>query len=171
PGRGDLSAGRLPRDGTPASGTGRGAPLAGRAGPGHDGERSGGTGGNPVRVPRPARETTARGCGMSSLLHTATPASILRDARPASTRFAQAPSGLAVSVVSITGLEVWLLRRRTPLRYQQRFFGLQQVVTLLDVTEPIAHRAARIDHGCRSQGQRIGLADALIAATAMEGRL
>src|SRR5262249_13214014 len=73
--------------------------------------------------------------------------------------------------VSITGLEVWLLRRRTPLRYQQRFFGLQQVVTLLDVTEPIAHRAARIDHGCRSQGQRIGLADALIAATAKAGRL
>jgi predicted nucleic acid-binding protein len=73
-----------------------------------------------------------------------------------------------VSVVSITGLEIWLLRSRTPLRYQQRFFQLRQAVVLLDVTEPIAHQAALVLRGLRSLNRTIGLADALIAATALE---
>jgi predicted nucleic acid-binding protein len=68
-------------------------------------------------------------------------------------------------------LEIWLLRRQTPLRYQPRYFNLRYAVVLADVTEPIAHRAALLNHGLRSQGRRLGLADALIAATALESGL
>lgn len=73
-----------------------------------------------------------------------------------------------VSVMTLTGLEIWLLKSRTPLRYRRTFFNFVQGITLLDVTEPIAHRAAMIDSSLRSQGQRFGLADLLIAATTLE---
>jgi predicted nucleic acid-binding protein len=82
---------------------------------------------------------------MSYLLHTDTCSSIIRDVRGVSNRFAQHPTEVHVSVVSLTGLEIWLLKFRTPLRYRRPFFNLQQRVTLLDVNEPIAHRAATID--------------------------
>jgi predicted nucleic acid-binding protein len=70
--------------------------------------------------------------------------------------------------VSLTGLEIWLLRPRTPLRHRAGYFTFQQGIAVLDVTEPIAHRAAMIDSGLRRQGQRLGLAGLPIAATALE---
>jgi tRNA(fMet)-specific endonuclease VapC len=105
---------------------------------------------------------------MSYLLDTDACASIIRDVLAASNRFAQHAAASCISVVSVTELEMWLLRRRTPLRYRQKFFNLLHGVALLPVTEPIAHRAAMIHHGLRSLGQSIGLGDALIAATALE---
>jgi predicted nucleic acid-binding protein len=54
------------------------------------------------------------------------------------------------------------------LRYRQKFFNFIQMISLLDVTEPISHRAAMLTSSLRNQGQRIGLADAMIAATAVE---
>jgi tRNA(fMet)-specific endonuclease VapC len=105
---------------------------------------------------------------MSLLLHTDTCASVIRETRSMRDRFAQTTSGLHVSVVSIYGLEVWLLRSRTPLQYRQKFFNLQYSVVLLNVTEPVAHRAAMLSSRLRQQGQRMGLADAFIAATALE---
>jgi predicted nucleic acid-binding protein len=50
-------------------------------------------------------------------------------------------------------------------------FIVPQSLTILDVTEPTAHRAAMIHKGLNSQGQRIGLGDALIAGTALESGL
>jgi tRNA(fMet)-specific endonuclease VapC len=105
---------------------------------------------------------------MSYLLHTDTCSSIIRKVRVVSDRFTQCTVDVFLSVVSITGLGIWLLQSRTPLRYRQTFFSLQQTITLIDVIEPIAHRAALIDKGLRSQGQRLGLADLLIAATTLE---
>jgi tRNA(fMet)-specific endonuclease VapC len=45
---------------------------------------------------------------------------------------------------------------------------LLQLVALVEVTEPIAHRAAMLTYTFRSRGRRIGLADLLIAASAVE---
>ena len=105
---------------------------------------------------------------MSQLLDTDTCALIIRQIPPASTRFAQRTEPLYLSAVSITELEIWLLRRRTPLRYQQPYFNLQQAVTILDVTEPIAHRAALLSVAAGRKGPKLGLGDALVAATALE---
>lgn len=107
---------------------------------------------------------------MSYLLHTDTCVSIIRDAQPMKNRFTQALPAIQLSVISVTGLELWLLRPRTPMRYRQAFFAFQQLVTLVDVTEPIAHRAAMLTYAFRSQGRRIGLADLLIAASAVENQ-
>ncbi len=105
---------------------------------------------------------------MSHILHTDTCASIIRDAQPAKTRFAQSQSGLQVSVLSVTGLEIWLLRPKSPLHYRTRFFNFLQCVSLIEVTEPIAHRAAMIVNGLQGHGLKIKLADSIIAATALE---
>ena len=105
---------------------------------------------------------------MSYLLHTDTCASMIRDVRTVRNHLALHPGALFVSAVSLTGLESWLLRPRTPLRHRNGYFTIQQGVSVLDVTEPIAHRAAMIDSGLRRQGRRFGLADLLIAATALE---
>jgi predicted nucleic acid-binding protein len=75
---------------------------------------------------------------------------------------------LHASVISVTELEVWLLRRRTPLRYSYGFLGLMQVIALIDVNEAIAHRAALVTRELARQGQRMGVEDTLIAATALE---
>jgi predicted nucleic acid-binding protein len=105
---------------------------------------------------------------MSYLFHTDTCSSIVRDVRLVASRSAQHAGSVHVCVISITGLELWLLRLRTPLRYRQKFFKFIHMVSLLDVTEPIAHRAAMLTSSLRNQGQKMGLADVLIAATAVE---
>lgn len=107
---------------------------------------------------------------MSYILHTDTCASIIRNAQPMRNRFTQAQPGIQISVISVTGLELWLLRPRTPRRYRQDFFAFLQLVALVDVTEPIAHRAAMLTNAFRIQGRRIGLADLLIAASAVENQ-
>lgn len=105
---------------------------------------------------------------MTFLLDTDICSSIIRNVRVAINHYAQNSGSLHVSVVSITELELWLLRFRTPLSYRQTFFAFQPTVRLLDVTEPIAHRAAMITNSLKSQRQRINLGDSFIAATAWE---
>jgi predicted nucleic acid-binding protein len=105
---------------------------------------------------------------MSYLLHTDSCASIIRNAQPMKRRFTQALPAIHMSVISVTGLELWLLRPKTPRRYRQAFFAFLQLMTIVDVNEPIAHRAVMLSHSFRSQGRRIGLADLLIAASAVE---
>ena len=105
---------------------------------------------------------------MSLLLDTDTCASIIRQVPPASDHFARTTVPLYLSAVSVTELEIWLLRHRTPLRYRQPYFTLQQGVTVLNVTEPIAHRAALLSVAPGRRGPKFGLGDALVAATALE---
>jgi predicted nucleic acid-binding protein len=105
---------------------------------------------------------------MTILLDTDICSSIIRNVPRIMQHYAQHSGSSYLSVVSITELELWLLRFRTPLSYRQKFFNFQQTLRLLDVTEPIAHRAAMITNGLKSQGQRIGLGDSFIAATALE---
>lgn len=108
---------------------------------------------------------------MSYLLHTDTCSSVIRGVTVVANRFSLHLGGVSVSVVSVTGLEIWLLQSRTPLHYRQLFFNFTHGVRLVDVTEPIAHRAAMISGGLRIQRQRLGLADLLIAATSLESGL
>lgn len=105
---------------------------------------------------------------MTILLDSDICASIIRNVSRVMPHYAPHAGSSHLSVVSITELELWLLRFRTPLSYRQKFFNFQQSLRLLDVTEPIAHRAAMITNDLKSQGRRIGLGDSLIAATALE---
>ena len=105
---------------------------------------------------------------MSYLLDSNTCAALIRNNQPTTTRASQHLGSLHASVISVTELEVWLLRRRTPLRYQHHFFGIMRMVKLIDVNEPIAHRAAVLASRFGHQGLRVGVADLLIAATALE---
>jgi len=108
---------------------------------------------------------------MTYLLDANTCVAVVRNVAAVSRRCTQNRGSLHLSVVLITELEDWLMRPRTPFRFGQVFFAFTQNVTLLDVTEPIAHRAALIGHGLRNQGRRLGLADLLTAATALESNL
>src|SRR4051812_48826231 len=101
---------------------------------------------------------------MSYLLDTDTCLSAIRNSPRVTNRFSRNVGNLHVSVVSITELEMWLLRSGTPIHYGQGFFSAMRQVRLMDVTEPVAHRAAMIGSGLRSRGRRSGLADLLIAA-------
>lgn len=108
---------------------------------------------------------------MSFLLHTDTCSSVVRNVRNVANRFAQNVGNVHVSAISLTGLELWLLRFRTPLHYRQKFFNIIAMTKLINLDEPIAHRAAMLGNKLRHQGQRIGLADLIIAATAVEHNL
>lgn len=105
---------------------------------------------------------------MSILLDTDICSSIIRNVPIVMQHYVNYTASVYLSVVSITELELWLLRSRTPFSYRQRFFALQQRLLLVDITEPIAHRAAMITNGLRNQGRRIGLSASFIAATALE---
>lgn len=105
---------------------------------------------------------------MSFLLDTDTCISIIRNVPRVSSRFAQAAGTAHLSVVTITELEMWLLRPKTSFRHTQGCFTLLGQVSLIEVTEPIAHRAAMIGSGMQARQQKAALADLLIAATALE---
>jgi predicted nucleic acid-binding protein len=108
---------------------------------------------------------------MSFLLDSNTCVAVVRNAPLVSGRCAQHRGSLYLSTVSVTEVTGWLLRARTPIRYGQVFLALVANLMLLDVTEPIAHRAAMIGSWLRQRNQRLGLADLLIAATALEHNL
>ena len=105
---------------------------------------------------------------MSYLLDSDTFIAVIRGVPLAAHRFTTEAGNLYLSTVSILEVESWLLQFRTPLRYRHGFFALLRSLTFLDVTEPIAHRAAIVNNTLRGQKRRLGFADLLIAATAIE---
>ncbi len=81
-------------------------------------------------------------------------------------RCRQHAGNLCVSVVTVTELDLWVTRPRTPFRHQRTYLSLLQQLTLLNVDEPIAVAAARIGNHLLQQKRRLVIADLLVAATA-----
>jgi tRNA(fMet)-specific endonuclease VapC len=105
---------------------------------------------------------------MRFLLDTDVFVAVVRGHAAASARFTQHLGALHFSAVSVYEAERWLLQPGTPLRYRQGFLTAQRYVSLMDVTGPVAHQAAMLGSDLRRRRHRLGLADPLIAATALE---
>ena len=82
-------------------------------------------------------------------------------------RVVQHRSDLYVSAVTVVGLELWVVRARTPSRYMQVYVALSQQLKVVSVDEAIAHRAAGTGSRIRVQGRRMYTVDLLVAATAL----
>jgi tRNA(fMet)-specific endonuclease VapC len=104
---------------------------------------------------------------MSFLLYHDTCAAFVRNLPAVVGRFGHHRGLLHVSAVTVTGLELWLLQRRTPLRYQQVYTAMLGAVQVLSVDEGIAHQAALVGGRFLAQGRRPNPIDLLIAATAL----
>jgi tRNA(fMet)-specific endonuclease VapC len=104
---------------------------------------------------------------MSFLLPKDTFCSWLRGNRALHRWFLQNQGKLHVSVVTITEVELWLLQPNTPVRFLQTYQALWNVVTLLNVDDTIARRAASLGSTLRGQGTGLSTVNLLIAATAL----
>ncbi|MCI0459768.1 MAG: type II toxin-antitoxin system VapC family toxin [Gemmataceae bacterium] len=104
---------------------------------------------------------------MSFLVEADTCMACIRQVPLVVNRFAQYRGDISISVLSITGLELWLLRPRTPSRYLQPYHALLQQLTVLEVDEEAAHRAASVGGWLAVRGHHVGTVDLLIAATAL----
>src|SRR4051794_27014006 len=104
---------------------------------------------------------------MSFLLDTDTCAEFIRGAQPVPARFAQHLGRLHVSVVSVTELEMWLRLHTTPLRHQQVYITTLQLVQVLSVDDPIAHRAAQVGSTLLLQRRVVPVSDLLVIGTAL----
>ena len=104
---------------------------------------------------------------MSYLLDTDTCSLIVRGVARVSSRYLQNLGSIYISAASVTDLEMWVLRPQSPLSYGQTCLSFLQSIAIIDVNEPIAHRAAMLGCALRRQRMRAGLADLLIAATVL----
>ena len=62
----------------------------------------------------------------------------------------------------------WLLRPNTPSRIMSGYSVFVQLVTFVDVNEPIAHRATMLERQLTRQGHRLSVFTLIAAATALE---
>src|SRR5437879_2609159 len=104
---------------------------------------------------------------MSFLLHRDTCMAWVRRRGPVGNRVVQHRADLRMSALTVLGLELWLLDKRTPSRHLQGYAALMQQVALVNVDEALAHRAAVLGSGLRAQQRRMGSVDLVIAATAL----
>jgi predicted nucleic acid-binding protein len=105
---------------------------------------------------------------MSFLVHRDTCIAWVRGLPPVRNRFLQHQGSLHVSVISLMGLALWLLRLKTPSRYMQGYTAIMQQARVVNVDEPVAARAARLGARLHSQKPRLMPIDLLAAATALE---
>ena len=108
---------------------------------------------------------------MSFLLDQDIYAAALRGNPLVTSRWTQNLGRLHVSAVTVTMLEMWLVRSRTPSRYLQAYGTLMSQAKVLSVDDAVARRAARVGSRLRSQGQPLPLVALLIAGTALEHNL
>lgn len=108
---------------------------------------------------------------MSFLLHRDTCAAFVKHGRLVTGHFLQHRGELRISAVTVMELEIWLLNKRTPGRYLQGYGAMMQQVAVLDVNDPIAHRAATLGTQLYGRGVRITSMNLLVAATALEHAL
>jgi tRNA(fMet)-specific endonuclease VapC len=104
---------------------------------------------------------------MSWLLHRDTCAAVIRGVRRVSAHFAQQLGQIHVSALTITVLELWLTRVKTPTRYLQGYAAIFQNLKVVPVDDVIAHRAARLGNAQSGQGPSMTLVDLIVAATAV----
>jgi predicted nucleic acid-binding protein len=91
---------------------------------------------------------------MNYLLYTDSCISIVRGVRHVSNRYTQNLGSLFLSAATVTNLEMWVLRPRAPHYYGHGCLSFLQSVAIIDVNEPIAHRAAMLGSQLRLQGIR-----------------
>ena len=103
---------------------------------------------------------------MSYLLDSDTFSALIHGHPWVSRRHSQNVGNIRISVVTVAEVEMLLMQAMTPLSQTQAYFGLRQQITLLDVTDPIAHQAALMGSALRRQGQKTHLPNLLVAATA-----
>lgn len=103
---------------------------------------------------------------MSFLLYTPIYTRTLENGARIRARIQEHAGKIALSAISIMEAEVWLTTK--PARLAQSWFALERLLTVIDINADIAHRAALLTGDLRRRGYRIGLADSLIAATALE---
>ncbi len=103
---------------------------------------------------------------MSFLLDTDTCSAYLKNVRAVSNRFLQ-HGGLHISVVTVTQLEIWLLRRRVAKRRKQAYQAMRRMVDVLALDRMIAELAGDVGARLYDQGLPMETMDLLIAATAL----
>jgi tRNA(fMet)-specific endonuclease VapC len=104
---------------------------------------------------------------MSFLLDQDTCIAAIRQVTLVTQRVAQHLPELYVSALTVFGLELWVVRPRTPLRYSHGYLALCQQLQVVNVDAAIAQRGARTASGLRVQGRRMNAVDVLVAGTAL----
>jgi len=104
---------------------------------------------------------------MSYLVHHDTLVAAVRGNQAVINRMRQHQGSLHLSVCTLTGVETWLLHPRTSFRFTQTYFSLLQQLTLLDLDESMAIRAASIGSRLAIGGQPITTVNLFVAATAL----
>jgi predicted nucleic acid-binding protein len=74
---------------------------------------------------------------------------------------------LHVSALSLMMVERWLLLASTPSRFMQGFNAFVRDISVVNVNDPIAHRAAMLELQLRRQ-KRLSVVPLIVAATALE---
>src|SRR5262245_12542373 len=104
---------------------------------------------------------------MTYLLHRDTCHAYLRGVRRVADRMIQYAQGnLHLSAITIMTLEYWIIQNPSPSRFIQGYTHLRRIVTILDVTDDIAGRAASLKTRL-GRRQRLSMEDLLVAATAL----
>jgi len=104
---------------------------------------------------------------MSYLFHLDSLFAAIRQ-HPRLTNRMQSNQGLLyLAAPSISALELWLLKPKTPIQFTRTFFALRTEFKIQVLNEDIAHRAAMIARGLGAQ-QRVNWIPLFIAATALE---
>jgi predicted nucleic acid-binding protein len=105
---------------------------------------------------------------MSFLLNRDACVGFLKQSRRIVRRCTTHPSQLRVSAITMMSLEMWLLRSRSYSTHAAGFRLLLQLFQVVSVDDAVAHRAAVLGHGLRSQRRRMNTTNLLVAATALE---
>jgi predicted nucleic acid-binding protein len=83
-------------------------------------------------------------------------------------RITQNQGQLYLSALTVMPMTRWLLRLSTPASVRAGYNAFMGLITIVDVNEPIAHRAVMLDRLLQRQGHHLGVFALVAAATALE---
>lgn len=104
---------------------------------------------------------------MSYLIDTDIISAHLRGTSIVTSRLLQYAGRLHVSVVTVSELKVWVLRKQTPLRFRQGLELLMRDLNVLPIDEAVANRAGELGAELCDNGISLATPDLLIAATGL----